>query len=147
MNELIRGYWDLPGSAGNANTFTYDELAERYPYTLPENARTWQSWAAMQAAVIGSGSHYFDAEAVRFFRARSDRRLFGGRFWVESKQFESLYGEREPRTYAVAWVSGPREGEPAGSILAIEKWGEFHDLPTARGWCKRFAEAIDTEGS
>lgn len=31
--------------------------------------------------------------------------------------------------------------------LSIEKWGNLRDLPAARGWCKRFAEAPEGVGA
>jgi hypothetical protein len=132
-NSLIRGYFDLPE---RNDSFTYDELAEHYAYTLPENALTFGSWEEMKRAVVSSGSHYFDADAIRFFLARSDRRLYGGRFWVESRQFEDSTGERNPREYFVAWVSY------YDGSLSVEKWGALGNLPAARGWAKRFAEAV-----
>lgn len=133
-NELIRGYYDLPE---RNDSFTYDELAAHYAYSLPENALEFASWEDMRRTVTASGSHYFDADALRFFLARSDKRLFGRRFWVESKQFEDSNGEKDPRTYSVAWVS-----EYNGN-LSVEKWGNLSDLPAARGWAKRFAEALE----
>lgn len=138
-NSLIRGYFDLPE---RNDSFSYDERAEHYAYTLPENALTFGSWEEMRRAVVSSGSHYFDKDAIRFFLARSDRRLYGGRFWVESKQFEDSSGERDPRTYSVAWVSRYANGS-----LSVEKWGNLGDLPAARGWCKRFAEALEEVGA
>lgn len=138
-NDLIRGYFDLP--MRNEGNLTYDERAEHYAYSLPENALEFPSWEAMRVAVINSGSHYFDKDAIRFFLARSDKRLFGARFWVESKQFESMAGDRDPRTYSVAWVS-----EYNGS-LSVEKWGELDNLPAARRWAKRFAEALEVAPS
>lgn len=132
-NSLIRGYFDLPE---RNDSFTYDELAEHYAYALPENALEFGSWEEMRRAVVSSGSHYFDADAIRFFLARSGKRLFGRRFWVESRQFEDSSGERAPREYFVAWVS-----EYNGS-LSVEKWGNLDNLPAARKWCQLFAEAI-----
>lgn len=132
-HNLIRGYFDLPM---RNDGFTYDERAKSYAYTLPENALEFPSWAAMRVAVNNSGSHYFDRAAVEHFLAQSDKRLFGRRFWVESRQLEDSAGKRDPREFFVAWVSD------YNGHLSVEKWGNLSDLPAARGWCQRFAEAV-----
>jgi hypothetical protein len=121
----------------------YDETEEHYAYTLPENALTFGSWDEMRRTVDGSGSHFFDKDAVRFFLGRSDKQLHGGRFWVESKKFvhHNYDGtvDSSPRVYQVAWVSKYDDS------LSIERWGEFATLNTARRYCQKFAEAVSAE--
>lgn len=136
--ELIRS--KEAGPAG----FTYEECEAHYAYTLPQNALRFSSLGELRAAVVESGSHYFDADAIRFFRAKTHkasngRDLWSGRFWVESRQFVGSDGIADPREYMVAWVSR----YPETGALSVEKLGSFGDLPAARGWAKRLAEAVE----
>lgn len=115
---------------------TYDETAEHYAYTLPDNAVVWESWPAMHRR-MSADSHFYDRDAVRFFRGRSDRHLHGGRFWVESKKYENaMTGESDARVYQVAWVSD------YNGHLSVERWGAFDNLRAARRHCQLFADAI-----
>lgn len=121
----------------HADFRVYDEVAKHYAYTLPENALTWGSWEEMHRRV-SSESHFYDRDAVRFFRGRSDKQMFGGRFWVESKKYENdQTGDIHPRVYQVSWVSDYH------GHLSVERWGEFDNLRAARKWCQRFADAVE----
>lgn len=120
----------------DSDAWTYAETAERYAYTLPENAKSFESIADMRRQVVASGSHYFDRDAIRFFRARTDGHLYGHRFWVESRQFVDLNGDADPREYMIAWVS-----EYNGS-LSIEKRGSFDTLEKARTAARHLARLL-----
>lgn len=121
---------------------SHAELAERYPDTLPENARVWDSWPNMRSAVAASGSHFFDADAIRHFRGKSDMTLYAGRFWVESRKYVNTFsGDSSPREYMVAWASG-REGE----FLSIERLGNYPTLARARRACRILAAAVENAG-
>ena len=135
--EMWREREQFPG------TFTYDERAERYPYTLPENAVRFSSLEELKRRIVESGSHYFDKDAIRFFRGRTHTAsvgfdLWSERFWVESRKHENPYsGINEPREYQVAWVS------QYGDDLSIEKLGSFDNLPAARKAAKMLSESVE----
>ena len=125
------------------SSFAYETLAEHYPYTLPQNAVRFESLADMKRRIVESGSHYFDKDAIKFFRGRthtasSGRDLWAGRFWVESRQYVSAMGDQvDPREYQVAWVS-----EYNGN-LSIEKLGSYDNLPAARRAARDLAQAVE----
>jgi hypothetical protein len=119
---------------------TRSYYADHYPYTLPENAMEFDSIAAMKRAVEASGSHYFDADAVRFFRGRTGRNLYARRFWVESRQFVDSNGEADLREYQVAWVSRYENG--ANVSLSIEKAGHFLTSEFARDAAQVLGRAV-----
>lgn len=72
---------------------------------------TFTSTDQLMRAVSASGSHYFSEDALRFFNARLDSRLYGGRFMVES-----IRRDDEPRAYRVLFVSDPGNGR----MMAVE---------------------------
>lgn len=119
-----------------------DYAARHFPQHLPENALTFDNVDAMRRAVESSGSHYFDADAVRFFRARTDKRMHGRRFWVESRKYVSADGVADLRTYHVAWVAD--SGVP-GAMLSVEKAGHYLTLDYARRACASLAGAVESE--
>ena len=122
-----------------SDLFTWGDLTRRSPYMLPHNALTFDNIAHVKREVTASGSHYWDREAVRFFRGRTDTQLYGGRFWVESRQFHNeMTGETAPREYMVAWVSKWREG----AVLFVEKLGNFDTLDKARRAARTLAAAV-----
>lgn len=138
MNTMTNTTADLfDEMRAEGDTWSYAEQAEHYAYTLPENALTFDNIADMRRQIVSSGSHYFDRDAIRFFLGRTDRQLYGRRFWVESRQFEDSDGTRAPREYMVAWVSRYDNGS-----LSVEKRGSFSTLETARGWAKRLAQSV-----
>lgn len=145
--ELIREK-EQRSPTGPGSSFSYDEVAAHYAYNLPENALTFSSLDELKATVQASGSHYWDRDAVRFFRGRTHsaavgRDLWAGRFWVESRKFEPVMSDESyPREYQVAWVSEYVNPESGSRNLSIEKLGSFDNLPAARGWAKRLAEAV-----
>lgn len=137
--ETVREVYAAILATDPSNSFdTYERSAEHYSYSLPENARVWPSVGHMVEAVKASGSHYFDADAIRAFRARTDADLFAGRFWVESRKYvNTMTGDSAPREYMVAWVSD------YNGHLSIEKLGNFPDLRQARKACARLARAVE----
>lgn len=150
--ELIRATESREDAPVPGSSFSYDETAAHYAYNLPENALRFESLAQLQQAVTESGSHYWDREAVKFFRGRTHSAtvgtdLAGGRFWVESRKYENAFsGDSAPREYMVAWVSEyvNTDGERS---LSIEKLGNLDNLPAARGWARRLAEAVEATKS
>jgi hypothetical protein len=91
--------------------------------------------SAVKRYVASTGSHYFDADAVRFFRGKTDGQLFGRRFWVESRKFVAHDGPSFPREYQVAWVT------PVGAT--IEKLGSYGNLEQARRAARSLANAVE----
>lgn len=67
-----------------------------------------------------SGSHYFDADTMRFFGSRVLDGVYGGRFFVTSER--TGFDRSSPRAYSV------REFMPDGTI---ETYGEFNGYATA----------------
>jgi hypothetical protein len=114
---------------------TYVELAAHHPGNLPEHARSFDTVSAVKRYVESCGSRYFDADAVRFFRGRTDGQLFGRRFWVESRKFVDSTGDADPREYMVAWVT------PVGA--SIEKLGSYRSLEQARRAARSLANAVE----
>ena len=118
---------------------TWDAAEAYYPYKLPHNALTFDNIAHVKREVTASGSHHWDRKAVRFFRGRTDTQLYGGRFWVESRQFHcEMTGETAPREYLVAWVSK----WPESAMLRVEKLGNFDTLDKARRAARTLAAAV-----
>lgn len=136
--ETVREAYAAILATDPSNSFdTYERSAEHYAYSLPENAREWASVDHMIEAVKASGSHYFDAGAIRIFWGRTDTDLFAGRFWVESRKYvNNMTGDSAPREYMVAWVS-----DYNGS-LSVEKLGNYSDLRQARAAAKRLGQAV-----
>lgn len=76
------------------------ERGWQFSYIHPSQAQTFPSLSAVRSALRSAGSHYFDRDTLRFFRARTHGDVSGGRFWVESIQDDDA-----PRQYRVSWVS------------------------------------------
>lgn len=127
---------------------SHAETRDAYPYTLPENALTFDTIDAMRRAVDASGSHYFDADSVRFFRSRLDQsgRMWGGRFFVESVKYTgNPYNAEDhdgPRVYRVEYVSEYVNPTTGDRSLSIERAGTTLDLVAARWWAREFARLV-----
>lgn len=117
---------------------SYDRLAEHYAYSLPQNAEQYDNTDAMKRAVRSSGSHFFDPEAVRLFRGRTDGQMFGRRFWVESRKYvDTRHGWSDPREYMVAYVYR------YGDSLTVERLGKFDTIDKARRAARKLAELVE----
>lgn len=75
---------------------------------------------AIMRANRESGSHYFDADTMRFFGSRVLDTVYGGRFFVTSER--TGFDHNSPRAYTV------REFMPDGSIETV---GEFNAYATS----------------
>lgn len=107
-------------------TVFVDSATEREPYGAMFNTDE------IQRAARETGSHFFDADTMRFFASRVLSGVYGGRFFVTSEKtgFDST-----ARAYTV------REFMPDGSIETV---GEFNDYATsaqARGAAQRAAKS------
>jgi hypothetical protein len=78
----------------------FERTADAYPYALPTQALRFLSVDYLRRAVVDSGSHFFDADTMRFFRSRVAPGLTDARFFITS---EPVWGD-DHRTYAVRWV-------------------------------------------
>lgn len=76
----------------------------------------------IRRAIDATGSHWFSAATMRFFRTRLSTTVYGGRFFITSEQNWS--GER---AYSVREVY--REDDGSLSIRTAEGT-EFHGIPT-----------------
>jgi hypothetical protein len=125
---------------------SYAHIAQHYAYSLPDNAQRFDNIDALRRAVTASGSHYFDADAVRIFLGRTDPQLFDRRFFVESRRFVNDWtGDSHPREYQVAYVY-----DYDGGNLNICKIGSYASLNAARKAAARLAAvcaAARTTGS
>ena len=70
-----------------------------------------------------AGHHFFDRDTARFFRSRwDDGRMYGGRFFITSEQFEGSNGRRAARAYTVRIAN--LDGTVGGDV------GEFQAYAT-----------------
>ncbi len=69
----------------------------------------------VKAANAAAGQHWFEPDAMAFFRTRISERIYGGRYFVTSE----TPGNGAPRRYTV------RSAEPDGTIATV---GEFYAL-------------------
>ena len=140
--ESQREVWDYVTTRyPDPGRLEWNHIAAHYPHTLPAAAVKFDNVADMRRRVASSGSHYFDRDAVRFFRGRTDGQLYGGRYWVESRQYVSLEGVADPREYFVAWVSDHGDGR----MLSVEKLGPIPDLVAARSYARAMALTLESE--
>jgi hypothetical protein len=103
------------------------------------NDGPWSSVAELEREAGLAGSHFFDADAKRFFRSKINRDLYAGRFFITSEQFEDGRGYRAARLYTVR-MAVPQKGHG----LAIEEIGGFQAFETlgkARTFARKLAAA------
>ena len=68
-----------------------------------------------------AGYHFFDADALRFFRSKlPDHTMYAGRFFITSEQFEGSDGHREPRRYTVR--NARLDGSTGGDVGGFQQW-------------------------
>jgi len=107
----------------------------------------FDSFGSLRRAVIESGSHWFDADAMRFFGTRfpADAKLWGGRIFIASHQAPGPVEWETHTVWGVHYVSYPEGGgrlqitnatdpltEAPGDRVRAEKIAEFvaaMDLP------------------
>lgn len=80
-----------------------------------------------------AGSHFFEPQALRFFRGRVNWQTFAGSdgwYFVTSEQFRGSNGHTEPRRYTVrrVWYRPNDAGELID--VEIDTVGEFQAYPT-----------------
>lgn len=94
-----------------------------------------------------SGSHFFDADALRFFKSRIDGYTFtapDGWYFVTSEKHESAFaGINEPRLYTVRClrVCTRDNGSQDIALYELEGFQAFPTLTRARTAARRAASA------
>lgn len=66
----------------------------------------YSSVSEIKLANRRAGQHFFDADTMRFFRSRVGDKVYGGRYFITSEQFD----DEAPRLYTI------REAMPNGHI-------------------------------
>ena len=99
-----------------------DERREHYAYSLPAAALHFPSMPALRVAVTGGGSHFFDKDAIRFWRSKVSDKLHGGRFFVTGEAPD----DDEPRRYTVRYVYR----HPGNVCLQVDVLGEWRGFAT-----------------
>ena len=112
----------------------YERATTHYPYSLPTRAVAFVGDVArLRAAVNESGSHFFEPQAMRFFRSKiAPGRVIGGRFFITSEQFVDGEGNAHPREYYVRWVYRAPETE----MLQSDR---FETRFSSLAWARAFA--------
>lgn len=124
----------------------YDTTALYYAYSLPSYALTFRSFPELRRAVIDSGSHFFDKDAIKFFRSRIQPELFGGLFFITSEAMD----DDAPRQYSVRWVYRVTEDDystpKSGVCLQIDRFNwRGKTLDEARAFAKEALAAMKGE--
>jgi len=86
---------------------------------------------AIKRANRESGSHYFDADTMRFFGSRVLPTVIAGRMFVTSER--SGFDHDSARRYSV------REFMPDASIETVGEFGEFSSSAAAQRAARRYA--------
>jgi hypothetical protein len=83
------------------------------------------------------GHHWFQPEAMRFFRSRIESGVYGGRYFISSEQFD----DNSPRLYTV------HEASPEGKIDTIGEFQQYAHLEDARDAVKSLVRLKATRHS
>lgn len=105
---------------------------------LEDGFNYFSSIPALKAAARNSGSHFFDAAAMRFFNSKIEGGMIGGRWFITSEQFD----DESPRLYSVRVVTRDMDATPS---LQIDTVGDFQAYAT-RAEAKAAALQAQTEG-
>lgn len=124
------------------------ETAEKwYLYSLPTRAFRYFSIEQLRREVTSSGSHFFDRDAMRFFRSRVHggmTGMIGGRFFITSEQLVTSDGHEHPRAYSVRWVY-KWEGS---KVLQVDRFTDrFTTLDQARRFAHKAHSVLPFPGS
>jgi hypothetical protein len=111
---------------------SWDRDVEHYPYSLPHNAMQFSTVEELTRAVTGSGSHFFCADSMRWWKSKVYDDLPGGRFFLTSER-----GPDETRVYSVRWVY---DIDKSLQISRFDKW--FDTLKQARTFAAIAAKAV-----
>jgi hypothetical protein len=105
------------------------------PYERPAYGAMF-SIDAIQRASRESGSHFFDADTMRFFGSRVLEPVVAGRFFVTSER--SGFDYDAPRAYTL------REFMPDASIATVGEFNGYATSGAAKGAARRAAKERHT---
>lgn len=100
---------------------------------MPPTTKLYRDTDDVKLAARNMGSHFFDADTMRFFGSRIGERVYGGRFFVTSEQREW----NTPRRYTVRVVTPSGRGRRFDITTA----GDFHSIDTGAE-ARRLAERL-----
>lgn len=108
---------------------------------MSNNMRKFNSVAEIRAAIKAGGSHFFDADTMKFFGSRVEQGVYGpnGRVFITSEQVPDYLGRRVGRRWTVREVV-ERESERL-SVNTVGNFMQFGTLSGARRAAKSYAEA------
>jgi len=113
---------------------SWDRNVEHYPYSLPHNAMQFDTIDSLTRAVEVSGSNFFSAESMRWWKSKVYDDLADGRFFVTSER-----GPEGDRVYSVRWVYDYGDGKR----LQIDRFDPFYEtLTKARQFARIAAKAV-----
>lgn len=81
------------------------------------------------------GHHFFEPGAMRFFRSRIGRTVYGGRYFITSEQFVDSNYRAWPRQYTI------RRANDDGSIDTVDEFGKFDSTAEAARAIKQLLNA------
>lgn len=80
----------------------------------------------IERANMLAGYHFFEEGTKRFFRSRILETVYGGRYFITSEQFVSLYGEVAPRKYTI------RLADDEGRVANVGDFNSYTSAAAAR---------------
>ena len=106
---------------------------EKYPATVETIPAygTFHTIEMMRRHNICQGYHFFDKDAMRFFRSRIAPGVVHGRVFITSEQFDY----QSPRLYTV------RAMRDDGSTTELSEFQQFDTLRQARSYVRRIYNA------
>lgn len=87
---------------------------------VAEVRRFFNTMTEVREAVTAGGSHWFDADTLRFFRTRLSEYLYGGRYFVTSEENPS--GERRYTVRVVVWEDDRWVIDTVGGFEGFHKY-------------------------
>lgn len=102
-------------------------MTDDYPRTIRQ----------VRAINRDAGGHFFDKDAMRFFRSRVHDEVHGGRYFVTSEQFVESDGTEHDRRYSV------REIDDAGQIWTVGNFQQYATARDAHAAARSLAAGID----
>lgn len=73
----------------------------------------------IKSANAANGQYWFSPQSLKFFSSKIENKVYGGRLFITSEQFESSDGHKDPRRWSI------RLTEDDGSIWTINGFQEY----------------------
>lgn len=83
--------------------------------------KVYESVAEIRRRNKDAGQHWFDPDSVRFFRSRVGRRVYGGKYFISSEQFD----DSTPRRWTI------RVADENGRIHEVGQFQEYDSYRAA----------------